>query len=77
MWLADHGTIRLNGTVADEDTGEPVPVVELAMPRWRAHSLAVALDKWSQVAALLGDGEGLDESELARMLRAAVDAADG
>jgi hypothetical protein len=39
MWLADHATIRINGTMPDDDTGAPVPVIAIAMPQWRAQSL--------------------------------------
>jgi hypothetical protein len=75
MWLADHATIRINGTTPDDDTGAPVPVIAIAMPRWRAQSLAVALQKWTRIVELVDEGQSLDETELARMLHAAVEAA--
>jgi hypothetical protein len=75
VWTAEHVTVRLDGEVDDED-GSKVPVIAVSMPRWRAHSLAVALDHWSQVVAIVDEGQSLDESELAHLLHTAVDAAD-
>jgi hypothetical protein len=51
-------TVTLDGsTVADPESGEPVPAAVLRLPVWRLHDLAAALSVWTRVQTLvLTDG---------------------
>ena len=52
--LEDGGTVSLSGaTVADPDTGEPVPAATLLLPAWRLRDLSRALRGWSATTALV------------------------
>jgi hypothetical protein len=55
--LPGGGVIEVDGsTVADPQTGEPVPAVVLRLPVWRLAALAGALDMWNRVQALVEVG---------------------
>jgi hypothetical protein len=70
-------TVEVDGsTVADPETGRPVPVVVLRLPEWRVREVAAALELWGRVQALVG-GEGgrlPEEGALARGLVVAGEA---
>ena len=71
--LADGGTVSLSGaTVADPDTGEPVPVATLLLPAWRLRDLSRALRGWSATTALVAMSADWppDETDLADALAA-------
>jgi hypothetical protein len=47
-------TIQLDGsTIADPETGQPVPAAVLRLPAWRLHEVAAALGTWSRVQTLV------------------------
>jgi hypothetical protein len=46
-------TLTVDGsTVADPETGEPVPAAVLRLPAWRLQELSAALHLWSEVLTL-------------------------
>lgn len=47
-------TIEIDGsTVADPETGRPIPAAVLRLPAWRLRELAAALEAWTATHALL------------------------
>lgn len=72
-------TLTVDGsTVADPETGQPVPVAVLRLPAWRAREVAAALGVWHQLQTLvLTSGAQLPaEAALAGRLAAVGDALD-
>jgi hypothetical protein len=72
-------TLTVDGsTVADPETGQPVPAAVLRLPAWRTKELAAALDLWNQLQTLvLTAGAHLpSEAALASRLSAAGETLD-
>jgi hypothetical protein len=75
----DNGdVVEVDGsTLADDDSGQPVPAVILRMPAWRAHALGHVLASWNKAVDLFEAATAVsqDESDLAWALHAASAAA--
>ena len=77
--LEDGGTVSLDGaTVADPDTGQPVPAATLLFPAWRLRDVSRALRGWSATAALMATSADWppDESDLATTLAVTANVLD-